>query len=273
MTDIDKVKDRAAKLKAMMDGAKKIGSEEEADAFAAALNRLLIEHDLGMDDVAYAKRAEEPIIDLVVDQRAHGITFRRKRSPWQEKLAEVVGWANMCRYAVTTGTNHITFIGTKQHAEVAAYLFAVLVRTADALCEAKYRSFYHKQRHTCAICNWPEGDHLGLSGGHAFRPNFAATHGYRESFMYGFVNRLLQRFVEERRQATAENTTTALMRIDQSLARVNAHIKDRPNATKLQKIQNSNRDALAHGIAAADDAVIKANALKRKNEMKKLEGK
>jgi len=64
MTDKDKILDKLAKIKRHMESAQAIGNEQEAQAFAAALQTMLLNHKLEMTDVEYASEMkDEPIVE------------------------------------------------------------------------------------------------------------------------------------------------------------------------------------------------------------------
>lgn len=265
--DIEKVKDKAAKLKTHMESAHAIGSTAEAEAFAGALNRLLIEYELSEDEIAYAKKVDEPIVEFMVDERHHGLSHKRRRVGWREVLATVVGEANMCQHLICRGTSTIWFCGTRQHAEVAGYIYAVLARSAEAICEDEYRRFYHRMRHTCERCGGPsrESD-LCRASGHEFKPSFSKTHDYRESWLTGFILRIRTRLREER----SAFEQTALVRLDNALARVQDHLRDKKGIGPVKNaLGRENRAAYDQGTAAADRMPIRANAV-RENPPKKI---
>jgi len=60
----EKILEKLGKIKAHMESAKEIGNEEEAQAFAAMLQNLLLKHKLEMTDVQYAREMQdEPIVE------------------------------------------------------------------------------------------------------------------------------------------------------------------------------------------------------------------
>ena len=238
MSPQDKVLDKLAKLKAAAEGEAKLGNTEAAEAFAGMINRMLLQHDLSMADIPTAVGApEEPIVEQLVDPRKHGIKFTRNRIAWQESLARVVADAHMCRFLVSSGTNYITFVGTRPHVMVAEYAYTVLVRSADQMSM--------KARH-----DWWKEVHGGV---HVKSGNF------RAAWLLGFIERISERFAEVRRTEVkaAANSSTALMCINKALTRANSYVaeKYKRNAGRVH-LQTGNWEGQKRGRAAADKIAI-----------------
>lgn len=203
----DKVLDKLSKLKAARDGEAKLGNSATAESFAEAINRLLLQHELSEVDIPLSGAQEEPIVELFVDLRAHGIKHSRVRIGWQEALARIVARAHLCKFLVHQGSNYITFVGTKPHATVAEYAYGVLAASADRMSKVA-RDVYWKE--------------------HRDDPDFQSGN-FRAAWLSGFIERIAQRFEEARRAEVkaAGNSSTALMRLDQALVRAQQHVSDR----------------------------------------------
>lgn len=238
MSGKEKVLDRVIKMMRSSQSEAQLGNTEAAEAFAAAVNRMLLEHELSMTDVEYARSADnDPVVEIMVDLAGHNIKRTRTRSAWQESLAAIVANAHMCRFLVQAGSNRIWFVGTKAHAEVAEYVFGTLVPVVAKLSLNAYDRFWVQCK---------------AEDGHAGRAK-----GYREAWLAAFLQRIRERFEEARATVVAEGGSTALIRLNQSLVKANDYMAAKFNkpANKvagLAGLSASNRDGARDGRAAAD---------------------
>lgn len=208
MSPQDKVLDKLAKLKRAAEGEARIGNAAAAEAFAEAINRMLLEHELSMADVEARGNVEaDPIIEQMVDLKGGGIEFKNVRIGWQERLAEVVADAHMCRFLISKGSNRIWFVGTKQHVLVAEYAYCVLARSADEMSYAARERWWKEE----------------CGGRHLTSGNF------RQSWLRGFIERIAERFADARRKevAAAPNSNTALMVLSTAMTRAKSYVDDK----------------------------------------------
>lgn len=237
MTEKEKVLSKLAKLRAHMESAKALGSEQEAEAFAGMFNRLLMEHELEASDVDYAERSrEEPIVErrvrfVGVEKEPAGATAagRRKfrfwlreggvriggpfdshraatkavydlgaierkktRQAWQETLAGIVAPAHMCKFLIAEGSNAVWFVGTTTHAECAEFAYVTLVRVADSMSTHAYEQYCRSLVR--------EAKSLGV----APNAHVKAAQGYRPAWLNAFIERIAERYREERAALEAE---------------------------------------------------------------------
>jgi len=230
----DKVLDKLSKLKAMAEGEAKIGNAAAAEAFAEAINRLLLQHELSATDIPTRAAAEEPIVELRVDLSAFGVKRTGVRVGWQEALARVVADAHLCKFLVTRGSNTITFVGTHAHVAVAEYAFGVLTSSADRMSMAARVQWW---KDSCG------GQHL-------------ASGNFRAAWLTGFIERIAERFAEARRsevRATG-NTSTALIRLEGALVRAQAYVDDKFGKKTIHsaKLGVGSWEGRKAGRAAAD---------------------
>jgi hypothetical protein len=204
VTAQDRLLDKLQKIKAMAEGAKVIGSEAEAQAFADMLNRLLTEHKLEMSDLEFEKLDEaEPVERETLHEtmarekrlREAGVRTRKVRVDWMERLASTIARAHHCRIIVLPGSSMVSLVGRRSDRAVAEYMIVTLTRAAEGLAEkelGKYRWEVYKR----------DG-------------KTEAAAGFKRAFLRSFVLRLMERFDELRRQRTeASDGSMALMRID-----------------------------------------------------------
>jgi hypothetical protein len=201
----DKILDKLAKLKAARDGEAAIGNQAAADAFAGMINTLLLRHELSDADIPLPAD-QDPIVEQMIDPARHGFKFSKTRVAWQEQLASVVAYAHLCRILVHSGSNYVTFVGTRSHTAVAEYAFVVLVRAADAMSR-RARDEYWKA--------------------HRDEPDFESGN-FRAAWLRGFIGRIAERFreIREHEVRAAPSSSTALVRLNQQLVRANDYIKN-----------------------------------------------
>lgn len=200
MTPTEKVLDKLAKLKKAAESEAHLGNTAAAEAFAEAINRLLIQHELSAQDIPSGVQPDEPIIKLQFDHSTYGIKPVSTRVGWQEILAIIVAEAHLCKILVHTRSNHITFVGTHVHTVYAAHAYGVLVSAATRMSKEARDAYWREKRND---------------------PNFIAGN-YRAAWLTGFIGRIQQRLAAARAaevQASGVAQSTALVRLDQALVR------------------------------------------------------
>lgn len=205
----EKVLDKLAKLVASREGEAALGNSAAAEAFAEAINSMLLRHELSMEDVPLAGAKEEPIIEQFVDLDAYGIKQSRVRIGWQESLARIVAEAHLCKFLVTAGSNSIIMVGTKQHVAVAEYAYGVLAASANRMSKEARDAYWRENR-----------DDADFESGN-----------FRAAWLRGFIGRIADRFKEakkaEVKAAVNMSSSTALMRLDDQLAKVAKHVGEK----------------------------------------------
>lgn len=233
----DKILDKLSKLKAAQEGEAKLGNAAAAEAFAEMINRMLIQHELSAVDIPVGGVKDDPIVELLVDSKVHGIKFSSRRIGWQEALARIVGEAHLCKFLVRTGTNYITFVGTKSHATVAEYAYGVLVASADRMSIEARAEWWRTE------CG---GKHL-------------ESGNFRAAWINGFVGRIAERFRDARMAEVkaATDSSTALVRLSNALTRAQEHIKakHKGKAASTQMASGCYEGRMA-GRAAADRVAL-----------------
>lgn len=235
----DKLMDRIRKLWAKAESAKAIGSVHEAEAFAEAVQRMLIKYKLEMSAIETPVE-EDPIEHAWIDWDDHGLRTTSKRIAWLERLAAAVAMAHFCRIVVQTRSNRILFVGRRQDRQIAEYVFVTLVREGERQANAGYwRERYRAQRQ-----------------GHY------STGGYKSSFLYGFVSRIQERYSDLRReQSGVPGMAVILRKSGEELTRyIEASIKTSDGHMARMRASN-NRKALNDGRSAADRANLSGNGI------------
>jgi len=259
----EKILDRLQKIKAHADSAEKIGSVEEAQAFAEMLQRLLLKHNLEMTDLEFeAHEKDEPIDRFTINWEDHGLKTKKCRIEWEERLASIVARANLCRILVHVDSNRITLVGRKSDIQVAEYLIVTLRRSAKKISFNALNEFIreNKKNALCEICYKTKDLHVFES--HDFlRTPIVGHEGFRASFMTAFVSRIQERLEETKKVVTS--SSTALVRINRAEANLMEFMNQfgRAKGKALGSVNgNSNAEGWRRGRAAADSVNIKGNA-------------
>lgn len=260
----EKVIRKLVKLQAQAQGEKELGNIEAAEAFAGAVNRMLIEYELNPSDIDYARvQQDDPVIELMVDLSKYRIEKKNARSAWQESLARVVAKANLCTWLLRSGSNQIWFVGTRSHATVAEYVYGILVPAAAKMSQTaggRFRDQLRKQ--------------------HGIKPSHSVAHipearGFREAWLNAFVERIAERMDEARRAAVKAVVdlsdvpgaeSQALMRLDGALVKAQRYVDEkfksrRRSASMLYRRSGWNAAGRAAGRAAADAMPIGTRGL------------
>lgn len=254
----EKLLDKLQKIKAHAESAKAIGNEAEAQAFADMLQRLLLQHDLDMSDLDFTRMTEvEPIGYHPVNFKEGGVKVKNTRSQWQENLAGIVARANFCRFLVHPGSNRITLIGRKSHAAVAEYMIVTLIRTLDRLSFLEAGAYNREQHRVqpCTRCGLKGTEHQDQDHAH----HTTAYHGFRESFIAGFIARLFERLKLTRSEVAT--TSTALARVHKEDAAVNDFMKKLKEDKLTRRVGGLTRryPSSAAGYLRGQDAADKVN--------------
>ena len=173
--------DRIRKLKAQAESAANIGSEAEAQAFAALMQRLMVEHKVHEDQLNDPGKVQEPIVEVwssgkISNDPSHPEPkYVLRRIEWVERLAQVVATAHYCKIIVTDRTAKICFVGKKSDVEAALSSFEPLLAAATALGAKEFFIAYWAYR----------------------RGEGPWERGFYRSFLLGFSDRLHRRYKDE----------------------------------------------------------------------------
>lgn len=236
MTDREKIIDKLLKIKAHAESAAKIGSEAEAEAFAAMLQQLLMKHKIEMTDLEVEREeAEEPVGKHEVNWTDQ-VEVRKTRVAWIERLAGIVAKAYFCRILVVPGSSRIILVGRKSDVAVAEFMIVTLTRLAEKLAKKERDKVYRQDR--------------------------AAANGFQASFLKSFIIRISERLDAER--AGAESSScTALVRINRAEAAVNEFMSQYTKKASIVRGSRQDSNALGwrRGREVADGLSLRANAV------------
>lgn len=245
--------DKLVKMQRSRQGEAELGNTDAAEAFAAAINRMMIEYELHPSDLDYARASDDdPVIELEVDLSKYRIEKKKSRIAWQQTLARVVADAHLCSFLIAPGTNSVWFVGTRSHATVAEYVYGTLVPAAEKMCTTEYFRYY-------SHCRFVLGD-------------LSKTHGFKASWLTAFVMRVAERMREARMAAVKEaavdvpgGESVALVRLNGALVKVRKYIDDKfkkkGRTTSLKSLRIKNAAGAEMGRAAADAMPIGRRAI------------
>lgn len=270
MTD-NKVLDTLGKLKAHMESAQDLGSEKEAQAFAEMIQKLLVKHKLEMTDIQYDKHLKDEPVERFrvggdwnyvgkkrVMSKFPDVEILSRRVEWMEHLGGVVAEAHSCAMLISTGSSQVWFVGRASDVAVAEYLYITMLRTMDKLSHKEYMKF----RRECRARD---------DGGGRF---LYETHGFKQSWLDGFIIRLHQRFNEAKLEMERNNSGTALARINKEALAVRQYLDDqffgkRRKAKAIGGTSNFNTEGYQRGKKMADSMNLKSNAMNEGGEAPK----
>lgn len=235
---------RIVKLLNMSEGAKSIGNQQEAEAFAEKVQELLVKHKLSMTDLDIAKQeTDDPISGEVFDPYyVKGVKVRRTRMLWQEVLAQAVASSYFCEVRVYPSSNRMVFIGRDSDRRIAMYVYHTLVAASERLVKIEYRQLKKQMR---SPGEWSKGFH--------------------SSFHTGFSIGIKERLTVTRRELMRGAASTALVRIGKDLDKVKAAAKEMtspfPNGERAR--QPSRLNPLSFGIGKHHGTNIEIQESKR----------
>lgn len=273
MNDRDKIIEKLAKLRAHAESADKIGSTQEAEAFAAMLQKLLNKHKLEMTDIEFQQEEQdEPVEQHPVNWQ--DVKVRSTRVAWIEQLAIIITRAHFCRMLVHSGSSRITIIGRKSDAAVAEYMLVTLVRAAEKIARFERRAYRRECKRRCTYCGESREAHvmLMLQGDSHPYARGDAGEGFKVAFLASFTSRLRERY-EAERKAQENVSELALVRFN----RADGAVKDFMTNMKTRRASivrgsrfTGNAEGRRRGRAAADNIGLRANAVGAGGQAKQI---
>jgi hypothetical protein len=258
VTTQDRLLDKLQKIRAMAEGAKAIGSEAEAQAFADMLNDLLIKHKLEMSDLEFERLDEEEPVEREPWQEGvarrqqldeAGVKHRKTRVDWMERLASTIARAHHCRIIVHSGSSMVSLVGRRSDRAVATYMIVTLTRAAQDLARKELQKYRWEVYKTDGHCKRAQGFHA--------------------AFLRSFVLRLMERFDELTRQRTEANGSgsTALVRINREQQATDDFMKalrdkkETSNANQLRRLVEHHGEGVKRGRQLADGVGLEGKAI------------
>lgn len=260
----EKVAAKVAKLLEHARSAKDdLGNAEEAAAFVAKADELLIKFELGLSEVEYQALEEvDPMGQQTVrfdkadaqelpnPQWKHAPKMHtNQRRAWQQTLCSSVAKAFFCKMMYVSGSTNVILVGRESHRQMAEYVMVALVRDCLRFSERAYWDAVYAQRRK--------------------DPNAPQTEGFKNAFYNGFTGAVATRLMESRRadQAAAREASDgkALIRLDNAQKAVERYFEEKVPHARGQVVAGrytvSNNGAREMGRAAGMSANISANGL------------
>ncbi len=237
--------DKIMKLLNMQKSAEEIGNTEEALAFGARAQELMLRYKIEMSDIEVHANQEDDIkIEAIfADERG------RKRKAWREMLAGIIANAFSCRILVRPGTSALGLVGNTMNRRVAVFMISHLCEFVEQRSLKEYDMFYA---------------HVAQHG----QPERAK--GFRKSWITGFMGQLAFRY-EERAQALmrAESASVqerALAVVNNERLKVNEFLDNLGThaADSLDGISSENSEGMHYGAHAATEVNLEANGIEQK---------
>jgi hypothetical protein len=204
MTDRERAIDRVRKSLAQAASAEAIGSLNEAEAFAAFAQKIMIAHKLSLSDLD-SKTDDANIGDeyfnvaVVLDWKKSD----KGREMWLQRLTSGICRANFCKMWYVPGSKTVKIIGRDTDREVVKYMLTVLAREAERL------AVLHERK-------------ARLSAMRAGQPMPVQP---KKSFLLGFADAIYTKLTFVMEEATRAATGTALVRLNNQIAPVNQWIE------------------------------------------------
>ena len=147
-----KLYDKLRKLLALKDSALEVGSIGEAEAAAAAVQRLLREYNLAEEEIPIGERIANPV---VMEKLPYYYSYR---NDWFFGLLGVLSHANLCeslhhkkRAGRKVLENYIFIIGRETNVKMVSFLAMQLANRFVFFCKEAYKEYRMKQLYSgCA---------------------------------------------------------------------------------------------------------------------------
>lgn len=248
---LDKVMSKLRKLKALYEGAKKINSDGEAYQAAAAIQRLLTEYNLTMEEV---DDSQEKSNDTIIHEQTSGYTYKSIGGEWENRLVYVICKWNFCRcFVYGKSYKTLLIVGKKENIETVKWLRDML---SDRFVQSSKQRYKEYKK----------------SNEYAYRP--MSLDKYQRSYLMGCAAGLDAKLKEESdKDKKADevfcNKVTAL--VVRNDAAVEQYVKEVFGKTGKRHSQERNDSARASGFVDGKNTSInkpisggkeKANSIK-----------
>jgi hypothetical protein len=138
---MDKVYRKLSKLKNLYDGAKKANNENEANAAAVAIQRLLAEYNLSMDEIESVDEIEKKRHEVKHEEWS-GYTYKSIGGVWEQRLTYVICKWNFCRCYILNGSfKRLIVVGEPQNLEIVRWLVDMLKERFVAFSKDRYKEY------------------------------------------------------------------------------------------------------------------------------------
>jgi len=218
--DKEKILDKVRKLHAKAENAGQIGSQDEANAFAAKVKEMMDKHKLSMSDISYQKYEQSDIKDITILWSNFGHKDLGCREQWTASLLTQISSFHGCKAFVYKNTNRCRLIGREEDIEAVKTLLSILVPVCLKLCKKAYHKIYWEVRPPKS--NMPEYERKQILKG------FKAS--WKVGFIDGVFNALAEQ--EERSKEEAAEQGYAIIRLSGCMQAVNEYVCTNLNVSK-----------------------------------------
>jgi hypothetical protein len=130
------------KLKNLEDGARSVGSFEEAENAASKFQDLLLKYNLDADEVLSAGLQKK--IDMLGESVELNQFYAYRASDWAYKLIKVVAHYSLCQIIITSSSSKkdkISIVGERQNVAMALYIMEQLVEKIKVAFKISYKEY------------------------------------------------------------------------------------------------------------------------------------
>ena len=205
---LSQVLDQLQKLKRHAASALKLGSIEEANAFAHRVTVLLEKYRLEESDIDVPEHWNEPAIgQQEADWDDYGLKPACRRCVWLEELVGVVAENNGTAFLILQGSNIITLVGKPAQRAATEYIVGNLIRFMITAVEKDFRDAKKYVKYGSVTKDYLQG--------------------YRKAWRQGFIQAVGYRY-QQRELAGAVETSTALALLKSDYDKAYASITQSP---------------------------------------------
>lgn len=173
MEDLNAIKTKLRKLQKLYDGAKAINSEGEAQAAAAAIQRIMTQYNLTMAELS----TDIQVDDGIIEHACSGFTYKSIGGYWEYRLASVLCKYNFCKcFMHGNSYKKLLIFGKKENVEMVNWMREML---SERFVEFSKKRFKEYQQ----------------TSAYAFHP--IGKDKYQRSYLMGVVDGLDQKLKEE----------------------------------------------------------------------------
>jgi hypothetical protein len=235
---LNQVLGQLQKLKRHAASALKIGSIEEANAFADRVTVLLEKYRLEESDINLADcTGATPIGQQVAEWDDYGWEPACRRCAWLEDLVRVVAVNNGTAILILPGSNAITLVGKPAQRAATEFIVGNLMRFMITTVEKDFRKAKMYVKYGAVTKDYLQG--------------------YRKAWRQGFIQAVAYRYQQRELASEVENSTAlALLKSDYHKA---YETIAGPSARALNNARSVNEVALNDGFWKASEANIDAN--------------
>lgn len=199
---LDAIQKKLRKLQKMYEGAKAINSEGEAQSAAAAIQRILLEYNITMEEVGVEKDK-----NVIEQETWSGFTYKSIGGWWETRLVNVLCKFNFCRcFCAGASYKTLYIIGTEENRKQVQWFREFLSEKFVELSKKEYKEYLDK--------------FLADPWNHGLKP--MSKDKYQRSFLVGCTVGLERKLEEERErdkqdQDIGTKVTALVLRKDQEL--------------------------------------------------------